>query len=173
MKQLNNADAEVQDKELVITRTFNAPRELVFKMWAQAEHLVRWWGPKGFEPLIKKLEFKPGGEFHYGMKDANGQELWGKFIYRDIVEPGKIVYVNCFCDEDGNTIRSPFLPNWPLEILNTVTFEFEDGKTKLTLTARPINAPEEELEVFRTNTTGMQQGFGSILEKLEEYLVTL
>ena len=56
MKQLNNADAEVQDKELVITRTFNAPRELVFKMWAQAEHLVRWWGPKGFEPLIKKLE---------------------------------------------------------------------------------------------------------------------
>jgi uncharacterized protein YndB with AHSA1/START domain len=173
MKQLNNADVELQTKELVITRIFDAPRELVFKMWAHAEHLVHWWGPKGFEPIVKKLEFKPGGEFHYGMKGANGQELWGKFIYRDIVEPEKIVYVNCFSDADGNITRSPFMPNWPLEILNTITFEFDEGKTKLTIAARPINAPEEEMEVFRTNMGSMQQGFGSIIEKLEEYLATL
>jgi len=164
---------ETKQPELVITRVLNAPRELVFKMWTEAEHVVRWWGPKGFEPLIKKLEFKPGGEFHYGMKGANGLEIWGKFIYRDIVEPEKIVYVNCFCDEDGNTTRSPFMPNWPLEILNTVTFEFEEGKTKLTIVAVPINATQEEMEVFRTNRTSMEQGFGGIFEKLEEYLATL
>lgn len=164
---------ETKTPQLVITRVLNAPRELVFKMWTQAEHLAHWWGPKGFEPTVKKLEFKPGGEFHYGMKGANGLEIWGKFIYRDIVEPEKIVYVNCFADEDGNTIRSPFIPNWPLEILNTVTFEFEDGKTKLTIAAGPINVTKEEMETFRTNTAGMQQGFGSILEKLDEYLATI
>jgi len=164
---------ETKTPQLVITREFNAPRELVFKMWTQAEHLVHWWGPKGFVPTVKKLEFKPGGEFHYGMKGDNGLEIWGKFIYRDIVEPEKIVYVNCFSDENGNIIRSPFMPNWPLELLNTVTFGLEDGKTKLTITVDPINAPEEEMETFRTNMSSMQQGFGSILEKLEEYLATL
>jgi uncharacterized protein YndB with AHSA1/START domain len=142
-------------------------------MWTQAEHLAHWWGPKGFEPIIKKLEFKPGGEFHYLMKGANGLEMWGKFIYHDIVEPEKIIYVNCFCDEDGNTIRSPFMATWPLEMLNTLTFEFEEGKTKLTIAARPINATEEEMETFRTNMGSMQQGFGSMFEKLEEYLATL
>jgi uncharacterized protein YndB with AHSA1/START domain len=164
---------ETKKPELVITRTLNAPRALVFKMWTQAEHLAHWWGPKGFELIVKKLDFKPGGEFHYVMKAANGHEMWGKFIYREILEPEKIIFVNCFSDEAGNSIRSPFMPTWPLEILNTLTFEEQDGKTTLTIAGGPINATEEEMEAFRANMAGMGQGFGGTFDKLEEYLATL
>ncbi|MFC5529539.1 SRPBCC domain-containing protein [Cohnella yongneupensis] len=57
-----------EGKELVITRVLNAPRELVFKAWSEAEHLKRWWGPKGFEINVAQLDFRPGGFFHYNMQ---------------------------------------------------------------------------------------------------------
>lgn len=82
------------DTVLVLERVFNAPRELVFKMFKEPEHLKHWWGPKGWELPVCNIEFRPGGVWHYCMKcfDRNqgefyGMESWGKAVYKEIVEP--------------------------------------------------------------------------------------
>jgi uncharacterized protein YndB with AHSA1/START domain len=157
-------------KELVITRVYNAPRELIYKAWSEAERLAQWWGPKGCSIQVKKLDFRPGGIFHYGIGMPDGSEMCGIFAYREMVEPERIVFVNSFSDQDGNIIRSPFHAAWPLEILNRLTLEEDNGKTTLTLRGGPINATDEEYKIFEENTASMQQGFKGTLDQLEEYL---
>src|SRR5579872_368632 len=157
-------------EQLVITRTYNAPRELVYKAWTDAEALAQWWAPTGMSLTVKKLDFRPGGIFHYRQVLPNGEPLWGIFIYRDMKEPEYINFVNSFSDEDGNRVRSPFHQAWPLEILNEVSFEENDEKTTLTLKGRPINATEEEIRLFVANRASMNGGFKGLLDKLEEYL---
>ncbi len=159
--------------ELVITRVLDAPIDLVFKTITQAEHLAHWWGPKGLKLNVLQLELRVGGVFHYGMEAENGQKMWGKFVYREINPPSSITFVNSFADEQGNTIRAPFSPAWPLEILNVWTFTEQDGKTLLTLHGRPINATNEEIELFESMKTSMQQGFGGTFDQLTEYLTKI
>jgi uncharacterized protein YndB with AHSA1/START domain len=156
--------------ELVITRTFDAPRELVFKAWTESEHLKHWWGPKGFTFGVSKLDLRPGGVFHYSMRSPDGHEMWGKFVYREIVAPEKIVFVNSFSDEEGNTVRAPFSPTWPLEVLNTLTLSENEGKTTLTLRGGPINATEEERKTYEAGFESMKQGFGGTFDQLADYL---
>lgn len=157
-------------QELVITRVYNAPRKLVYKAWSDAEALAQWWAPTGMSLTVKKLDFRPGGVFHYRQVLPNGEPLWGIFIYRDMQEPEYINFVVSFSDEAGNQVRSPFYPVSPLEILNEVSFEENDGKTTLTLKGRPINATEEEIQTFITTKASMSGGFKGVLDKLEEYL---
>jgi uncharacterized protein YndB with AHSA1/START domain len=159
--------------ELVIIRTFNAPRDLVFKVWTEAEHLHHWWGPKGFALGVAKLELRPGGVFHYSMRNDEGHEMWGKFVYREIAAPEKLVYTNSFSDAEGNTVRAPFSNTWPLEILNTLTFTEHDGKTTVTLRGGPINATDEEIKMFESMHESMHQGFGGTFDQLDEYLAAL
>ncbi len=135
-------------EEFVYSRTFDAPRSLVWKVYTEAEHLAQWWGPKGFTWLSGTLDFKPGGVFHYGMRSPTGDEMWGKFNYREISKPDRIIFTNSFSDKDGNTVRAPFAADWPLEILNTVTFVEEGGKTTVTLRGGPFNANAAEKARF-------------------------
>lgn len=97
------------DRVLVLERVFDAPRDLVFKMFKGSEHLRRWWGPRGFEIPVCTVDFRPGGVWHYCMKcvDQNlgqffGMESWGKGVYKEIIEPEKIVYTDYFSDAEGN-----------------------------------------------------------------------
>jgi uncharacterized protein YndB with AHSA1/START domain len=156
--------------ELVITRTFDAPRELVFKAFTEPEHLKHWWGPKGYTMNVAKLDLRPGGVFHYSQRSPEGQEMWGKFVFREIVEPEKLVYTNSFSDEEGNTIRAPFSPTWPLEILNTLTFTEHEGKTTLTMRGVPLTATEEELKTFKAAHDMVQKGFAGTFDQLADYL---
>ncbi|HVS93852.1 MAG TPA: SRPBCC domain-containing protein [Mucilaginibacter sp.] len=155
--------------ELVITRVYNAPRDLVYKAWSNAEALAQWWGPKGAALNVKKLDFRAGGIFLYGM-NLNGAQMWGIFRYREIAEPERIVFVNSFSDEDGNIIRAPFHQAWPLEILNNLTLDELDGKTRLTLKGGPINATDEEMQIFAASISQMEGGFNGTFDQLEEYL---
>lgn len=125
------AGATLSEPELRITRVFEAPRELVFQAWMDVERLARWWGPQGFTWVSGKLDLRPGGVFHYCMRAPDGLEVWGKFVYREIVKPERLVFVNSFSDANGNTIRAPFSADWPLEILNTLTLAEYGGKTTL------------------------------------------
>ena len=168
-----NSTVESTKNEFSITRVFNAPRELVFKAFTQAEHLVHWWGPKGFKLTVNKLDFKPDGIFHYCMEAANGNQMWGKFIYREIVAPEKIVFTNSFSDKEGNIIRAPFSEIWPLEILNIWTLSENEGKTTVILKGNPINATPEEIKTFEAGYASMQQGFKGTFDQLEEYLVKM
>jgi uncharacterized protein YndB with AHSA1/START domain len=161
---------EPPSEALLITREFDAPRDMVFKAWTDAEHLKRWWGPAGCEVETCKVELRPGGAFLYSMRMPNAPEIWGKFLYREITPPDRLVFVSSFSDPDGNLTRHPFSPTWPLEILNTVTLAEEFGKTRLTLLANPINATPEELKTFREGMVFLEKGLVGTLDQLAEYL---
>jgi len=157
-------------KAFVITRVFDAPRELVFKALTESDRLAQWWGPKGFAWVSATLDLRPGGVFHYCMRAPNGQEMWGKFVYREVVPPERIVFVNSFADEKGNAIRHFMSPTWPLEVLNILTLAEHDGKTTLTMKGLPINATEVERKTFDDGHKSLEQGFGGTLDQLAEYL---
>lgn len=161
---------KMENNQLVITRTFNAPRDLVFKVWSEAEHLRNWWGPRGFKIEVAEMDFRPGGSFHYNMKSPDGHEMWGKFVYYEIEAPEKIVYGNCFSDSEGNIVRAPFAESFPLEIHNTLTFTEIDGTTEITLRGGPIDVPEEELNFYLGMYDSMKQGFGATFDQLAAYL---
>jgi uncharacterized protein YndB with AHSA1/START domain len=158
---------------LEMTRTFNAPRELVFKAWTDPDHLKIWWGPKGFDMHVSKFDLQPGGFFHYRMQNPDGHQMWGKFIFREIAGPGKLVFVNCFSDSEGNIVRAPFSELVPLEILYIVTFTEQDSKTTVTMRGAPIQATEDEVQSFHSLHDSMQQGFGDSFARLVEHLAQL
>lgn len=164
---------ETLSNELTITREINAPRDLVFKAFTQAEHLAHWWGPKGFKLIVSSLDLRPDGVFLYCMQAPDGNEMWGKFVYREISAPEKIVFINSFSDKDGNTVRAPFSANWPLEVLNVWTLTEAKGKTTLTLKGHPINASEEEMKMYGEMHSSMNQGFNGTFDQLDAYLASL
>lgn len=158
------------DREFVITRVFDAPRELVFKAYSEAERLMHWWGPKGFTMRVSTLDFRPGGVFHYCMRSPDGHDMWGKFVYREIAAPERIVFINSFSDAEGNLVRAPFSPTWPLEVLNTLTLSEHEGKTTLTLRGGPYNATEAERKTFDDAHDSLRQGFTGTFDQLADYL---
>lgn len=158
------------ERQLVITRVFDAPRELVWKAFTEADRLAQWWGPKGFTMLVRRLDFRPGGVFHYSMRSPDGQVMWGKFVYRDILAPERLVFVNSFSDEEGNITRAPFSPTWPLEVVNTVTLSESRGKTTVTFRGGPINTTEEERETFWNRRESTRHGFAGTFDQLAAYL---
>ena len=170
MSERNNPAEEVSTREFVITRVFNAPRELVWKAWTERDRLMQWFGPKGFSMSAAKMDFRPGGVFHYCLRSPDGKEMWGKFVYREIVAPERIVLVNSFSDENGGLTRHPMSPTWPLEMLSTTTFVEQGGKTTLTIKWKPLNPTEEERKTFDGAHGGMQQGWTGTFEQLAEYL---
>lgn len=158
--------------EFVISRTFNAPRELVFKAYTDGERLSRWWGPKGWNMKVVTADVRPGGIFHYVL-ETSGNEWWGKFVYREVVAPERLVFVSSFSDPDGNVTRAPFNENFPLEVLNILTLEEQDGKTTVTLRGGPLNATEAEHKFYVSMRSSMQQGFKGTFDQLEEYLASV
>src|SRR2546426_146985 len=92
-------------REFVITRVFDAPRELVWKAYTEAAHLQHWWGPKGFKMRSCKVDLRPGGVFHYGMEAPDGSVMWGKWVFREIVAPERLTIVVSFSNEEGGVTR--------------------------------------------------------------------
>ncbi len=101
------------DRVLVITRVFDAPRDLVFKAWTEPERLMRWWGPKGFTTPFCKVDLRPGGVFHYCLRSPEGRDVWGKGVYREIVEPERIIYTDTLCRCGRQPGRACALRNEP------------------------------------------------------------
>ena len=119
-----DAVALFAERELVITRTFEAPRRLVFKMWTEPEHLVRWWGPRGFATISSRMNVRPGGIWSRSMRAPDGRIIRKSGVYREIVAPERLVLTYVTDDAEGNS--GP-------ETLVTVTFTDLGGKTRLTL----------------------------------------
>src|SRR5438105_2304849 len=103
------------EKEFAISRLLQAPRELVFACFTDPEHMKQWWGPKGVTVVASKMDLRPGGFYHYGMRTSDGSTMWGKFTYREIETPARIVLVSTFSDEAGGVTRAPLPPTWPLQ----------------------------------------------------------
>jgi uncharacterized protein YndB with AHSA1/START domain len=161
MEARNSAAAsvgEADNLELVITRIFDAPRSLVFKVWTDPDHMVRWFGPKGFtSSIVGKLDVCPGASYRIHMRGPDGDDHWSQGAYREIVEPERLVFAGCWADAEGK-------PKGP-ESTVTVTLEDLGGKTRLTLRQR----------VFESVTArdAHHGGWTSSLERLAEYLATV
>lgn len=156
--------------EFVISRTFDAPRELVFAAFTEPERMKHWWGPKGFTVIHSKRDLRVGGIYHYCLRSPEGQEMWGKFVYREIVKPERLVFINSFSDKAGGMTRHPLSPNWPLEMLSTVIFAEREGKTTLTVKWAPHAAKEVERQTFDAAHEGMRMGWTGTLDQLTVYL---
>ena len=160
-------------QEFAFSRTFDAPRERVWRAWSDPEALAQWWGPKGTTMRVLKHDFHPGGMFHYTISFQPGHVMYARFIYREIEAPERIAFVISFSDAEGGITRAPFPQlegKWPLEVLNTVTFTEQGGRTTVALRGRPINATEEERAMFAANNASMRQGFGGAFDKLADVL---
>ncbi|MFO1488488.1 MAG: SRPBCC domain-containing protein [Verrucomicrobiota bacterium] len=152
------------------SRTFNAPRAKVWQAWTDREELLRWFGPRGFAMTAAKLDLRPGGSFHYCLQGPDGKSMWGKFGYRVIEAPERIVLVSAFSDEKGGLTRHPFAATWPLEMLSTTTLAEENGKTILTIESMPLNPTEAERRTFEGAHDGMMQGWTGTFDQLAEHL---
>jgi uncharacterized protein YndB with AHSA1/START domain len=172
MTEPNAPAVASEEQALVLTRTFDAPRDLVFKAFTEKESLAQWWAPTGATMVVRELDLRPGGTFHYGWTMGDGPELWGKFVYREIVAPELIVLVNSFADAEGNIVRCPFpqMENWPLEVLSTFVFSDHEGGTKLSMHGIPVNATAEEIALFASFRGSMEQGFGASFAQLDAFL---
>lgn len=157
-------------KPFVISREFDAPRQRVWQAWTEVERLKQWFSPKGFTVIAAKMDFRPGGSYHYGMRTPTGQEMWGKWVFREIKAPERLVLVNSFSDAAGGMTRHPMSPTWPREMLSTSTFSEKNGKTTLTLEWLPVNATPEEIATFEAGREGMKMGWTGTMEQLIDYL---
>src|SRR5262245_43510210 len=145
MTTATKSDTPARGGDFVISRVFDAPRDLVWKAFTEPERMKEWWGPKGFKVITSKMDLRPGGTYLYGMKGPDGSPMWGKFVFREIVAPERLVVITSFSDEAGGITRHPMAPNWPLEMLSTFTFEEQSStKTKLTIRWSPYKATDEE-----------------------------
>ena len=162
---MTKANQDAGELELVSTRIFDAPLKLVWKYWIDPEYFMRWWGPKDFTAPVIKIDFRVGGKYLWCMRSPEGQDYWSTGIYREIVEPERIVYTDSFSDAEGNVVPASHYGmsgDWPSELLVTVTFEEHEGKTKLTL--RHVGIPEGE------NRELAKAGWNESLDKLAEEL---
>lgn len=134
-------------RAIIITRIFDAPRELVWQAWTDPEHLMRWWGPKIFTSPVCKVDLRVGGKYLFCMRSPEGQDFWSTGVYREIVPLERIVCTDSFADEHGNVVPASHYGmdgDIPLEMMLTVTFEAHEGKTKMTLTH--VGLPAGEME---------------------------
>jgi uncharacterized protein YndB with AHSA1/START domain len=144
-------------RELVLTRVFDAPRSLVFKVWTEPNHVAHWWGPKGFTNPVCEVDVRPGGAIRIDMRGPDGTVYPMTGVYREIIEPELLVFTASALDAEGHPL---------FEVLSTVTFAEQGSRTTLTLHARVVTATPEAAP----HIAGMQEGWTQSLERLGEYL---
>jgi uncharacterized protein YndB with AHSA1/START domain len=159
----NNAKSNVAtgagQRELVITRIFDAPRELMFKAWTDQKHVTKWWGPQGFTNPVCELDARPGGAIRIHMRAPDGVVYPMTGVFQEVVAPERLVFTSAALDDKGAPL---------FEILTTVTFSEErDEQTKLTMQARVIMTTANADQYL----DGMEMGWTQSLDRLAEHLM--
>lgn len=147
-----NATNAKPQHELVITRTFDAPRRLVFRAWTRPEHMVRWLGPKDFTAPSCTMDFRPGGAYRACIRSPDGKDYWMRGIYREIVEPERLIFTFAW-EEEGERGR---------ETLITVTFGEQGEKTRMTFRHAFFESVEER--------DSHHEGWSECLDRLAQFL---
>jgi uncharacterized protein YndB with AHSA1/START domain len=149
-------------ERMVVTRVFDAPRELVWKAWTDPQYVKQWWGPKGFTAPFCQMDFRVGGKFLYCMRAPDGQEFWNGGEYFEIVVHEKIVYSMYFADAEGNKVEAAQygIQHEAMDDANDVILfeDFGNGQTKLTLIGN------ESMESAKNS--GQVEGWNQILDKV-------
>jgi uncharacterized protein YndB with AHSA1/START domain len=156
----NKAAADPMKREVLITRVFDAPRELVWKAWTDPKHLAKWWGPHHFTNPICDLDVRPGGRLYIVMCAPDGVEYPMRGVFREIVEPERLVFTAVAEDKEGTAL---------LESLTTVTFAKQGNKTKLTVQASAVGLAPIAPQMLQ----GMEAGWTQSLERLGDLVPQL
>jgi uncharacterized protein YndB with AHSA1/START domain len=162
---VTESDTRVQQENaLVITRVFDAPVDQVWKAWTDPEEIKKWWGPEHFTAPAIKNDLRVGGSYLYCMRSPDGQDFWSTGTYREIVPMERIVATDSFADEQGNVVPASHygMDDFPTETELTVTFEEDDGRTKLTL--RHVGMPTGDM------ADQAEAGWNQSLDKLADSL---
>ena len=155
----------------VLERTFDAPRELVWRGWTDPTLLARWYGPN-VETIIHRLDLRPGGLWLLEMR-WGGRSSFQRVEYTEVVPPERLVWLHSNADADWNIAPHPMMPDWPRILLTTATFEEERGQTRMRLTWTPHEASEAEIACFAAAIDRMGKGWNAGMELLAKVLAEL
>lgn len=153
---MNETTASVNGNEIVMTRTVNAPRELVWKVWTEPEHVKNWWGPNGFTNTIKNMNVKKGGEWNFMMHGPDGTDYPNKILYTEVVKNELLSYYHS--DPEGDPEH-----NFHVE----VNFESVNNTTRITMKSRFSSA---EAVQFLIKEVGAIEGGKQTLARCDAYL---
>jgi len=155
MASTSNPTTKTGERELVITRVFDAPRELVFKAWTEPKRVMHWLGPKDFTALEFEMDRRPGGAWHARMRSPEGMEYSNRGVVREVVEPERLAFTFAWDDEDGKPGR---------EMLITITFAEHDGRTEMTFAQSVFESAEDR--------DGHREGWTESFDRLADYLAS-
>jgi uncharacterized protein YndB with AHSA1/START domain len=144
---------------IVFTRVFDAPRARVFTAWSDPGQVARWWGPRGFTNPVCELDVRPGGDIRIHMRAPDGVVYPMTGVYQEVVAPARLVFTSAALDGKGDPL---------FEVLNTVTFTEQGGKTTQTVEARVAESTAEAAPYL----AGMEAGWTQSLERLAAHLAT-
>jgi uncharacterized protein YndB with AHSA1/START domain len=156
----NDPAATGSDREIVISRVFDAPRELVWEAWTNPEHVAQWWGPNGFITTIEEMDFRVGGVWKHVMHGPDGTNYPNSSVFREIVKPERIVFSHGGAREGGPGAH--FVATW--------TFEALGKQTRLTMRLVFDTSAERELVVTEF---GAIEGGKQTLARLAEFLAKI
>ena len=148
--------------DVVATRTFDAPRDLVFRAWSDCDRLVHWWGPKGWTLPVCEMDFRVGGSWFYCMAGPKGEQGCGRSTYDEILTPERIVYRDAFAEADGSPMAD--MPEMRIEV------DFVEDDRRTTVTSRAHFASSKDLEA--SIAMGMESGLMETWDRLEQYLAS-
>jgi uncharacterized protein YndB with AHSA1/START domain len=148
---------ESYPQELVLKRVFDAPRDLVWKVWTDPAHLAQWWGPKGFTNPRCEWDARPGGAIHIDMRAPDGVVYPMSGTMKEVVPMERLVFVSSALDENGKSM---------FDVLSTAIFADQGGKTALTLQLRVISVTERAPQYLK----GMEMGWNMSLDRLAEHV---
>ena len=156
MAEKTDAPTRTAERELVITRVFDAPRDLLWKAWTERDHVLKWLGPKQFTALDFELDPRPGGAWHSRMRGPDGVEYSNGGTVREVEEPERLVFTFAWDEEDGTPGR---------EMQITITFAEREGKTEMTFSQGVFESDEDR--------DGHGEGWSESFDKLAEYLASI
>lgn len=153
--------SDTSDREIIITREVDAPRELVWEAFSNPKHVVNWWGPVGFTTTIEEMDFRPGGTWKHVMHGPDGTNYPNKSIFREIVKPERVVFSLAGGEEGGKGLH--FTMTWKFEVI-------APKKTRVTI--HQVYATPEDRE-FVAQKYGAIEGGKQCLARLDEYLAQI
>ncbi len=123
---------QLEEKQIEVSRTFEAPLELLWKAWTEPEHFMKWYGPKGFTTPTCEIDLRVGGLHLWSMLSPDGNQMYSTGSYLEIVPMERLVYSDAYSDSEGNVMPPP-MEGMPASMDVTVTFVHADGKTTVTI----------------------------------------